>query len=90
MVLFYLKSLYQHWKKNQQRKKAKGIPVLPEEIHISRLPEYPGYEEIDTQNKVLYQGKVSYKGKTLKFEGFKNMNTGEIENAYPVLEWSSN
>ena len=45
---------------------------------------------IDKQNKVLYQGKVSYKGKTLKFEGFENMNTGEIENAYPVLEWSKN
>ncbi|WP_207645676.1 CdiA family toxin C-terminal domain-containing protein [Lachnobacterium bovis] len=45
---------------------------------------------MDKQNKVLYQGKVSYKGKTLKFEGFENMNTGEIENAYPVLEWSSN
>ncbi|WP_051604924.1 CdiA family toxin C-terminal domain-containing protein [Lachnobacterium bovis] len=41
------------------------------------------------QNKRLLQGQVSYKGKILKFEGFKNMNTGEIENAYPVLEWSA-
>ncbi len=44
---------------------------------------------IDRQNKIKYEGQVSYKGKILKFEGYKNMNTGEIENAYPVLEWST-
>ncbi|SES15936.1 hypothetical protein [Lachnobacterium bovis] len=44
---------------------------------------------IDIQNKIKYEGQVSYKGKILKFEGFKNMDTGEIENAYPVLEWST-
>ena len=47
-------------------------------------------EKIGTQKKIKYKGQVSYKGKILKFEGFKNMDTGEIENAYPVLEWSSN
>lgn len=87
---FWLKEFVLTLAKESTEKKVKGIPVLSEEIHISQLPEYPGYEEIDTQNKVLHQGKVLYKGKTLKFEGFKNMNTGEIENAYPVLEWSSN
>ncbi|WP_192932796.1 hypothetical protein [Lachnobacterium bovis] len=37
-------------------KKAKGIPVLPEELHFSQLPEYPGYEEMvgeDTINEGL-------------------------------------
>ncbi len=42
------------------------------------------------QNKFLYQGEVSYKGKKIKFEGYYNKKTGEIENAYPVLEWSKN
>ena len=90
---FWLKEFVLTLAKESTEKKVKGIPVLSEEIHISQLPEYPEYpeyEEIDTQNKVLYQGKVLYKGKILKFEGFKNMNTGEIENAYPVLEWSKN
>ena len=44
---------------------------------------------LDRQNKIKYKGQVSYKGKILKFKGYKNMNTGEIENAYPVLEWST-
>ena len=46
-------------------------------------------EKIGTQKKIKYKGQVSYKGKILKFEGFKNMDTGEIENAHPVLEWST-
>ena len=46
-------------------------------------------EILYNQKKILYKGQVSYKGKTLKFEGFKNIDTGEIENAYPVLEWSA-
>lgn len=44
---------------------------------------------IDRQNKIKYEGQVSYKGKILKFEGFKNIDTGKIENAYLVLEWST-
>ena len=46
-------------------------------------------EILYTQKKIIYRGQVSYKGKKLKFEGSKNMDTGEIENAYPVLEWST-
>ena len=47
-------------------------------------------EKIGTQKKIKYKGQVLYRGKILKFEGFKNIDTGEIENAYPVLEWSRN
>ena len=39
------------------------------------------------QKKIKIQGQANYKGKILKFEGIKNLETGEIENAYPVLEW---
>ena len=49
---FLLKEFVSILEKESTEKKAKGIPVLPEEIHISQLPEYPGYEEIvsHTQN----------------------------------------
>ena len=47
-------------------------------------------EKLGAQKKIKYKGQVSYKGKKLKFEGYKNIDTGEIENAYPVLEWSKN
>ncbi|MGO5117214.1 CdiA family toxin C-terminal domain-containing protein [Clostridium sporogenes] len=39
------------------------------------------------QNKMKIRGQANYNGKILKFEGMKNLETGEIENAYPVLEW---
>ncbi len=41
-----LKEFVSTMAKNSTEKKAKGIPVLPEELHISNLPEYPGYEEM--------------------------------------------
>ena len=46
---FLLKEFVSTLAKESTEKKAKGIPVLPEEIHISQLPEY---EEIvsHTQN----------------------------------------
>ncbi|SDY81544.1 hypothetical protein, partial [Lachnobacterium bovis] len=37
--------------KKSTEKKAKGIPVLPEELHFSQLPEYPGYEEMVSQTQ---------------------------------------
>ena len=39
------------------------------------------------QKKIKIQGQTEYNGKKLKFEGIMNSETGEIENAYPVLEW---
>ncbi|MDU0072829.1 EndoU domain-containing protein [Bacillus sp. FSL M8-0052] len=39
------------------------------------------------QNKLIIQGEADYHGKKLKFEGIKNVETDEIENAFPVLEW---
>ena len=49
---FWLKEFVSTLAKESTEKKVKGIPVLSEEIHISQLPEYPGYEEIvsHTQN----------------------------------------
>lgn len=49
---FWLKEFVSTLAKESIEKKVKGIPVLPEEIHISQLPEYPEYEEIvsHTQN----------------------------------------
>lgn len=43
--------------------------------------------QLTKQKKIKIQGQADYNGKTLKFEGIKNLETGEIENAYPVLEW---
>jgi uncharacterized protein YukE len=39
------------------------------------------------QKKIKIQGQTDYNGENLKFEGIMNSETGEIENAYPVLEW---
>ncbi|PEE40894.1 hypothetical protein COL91_03460 [Bacillus pseudomycoides] len=39
------------------------------------------------QKKIKIQGQTDYNGKNSKFEGIMNSETGEIENAYPVLEW---
>ncbi|WP_176466763.1 T7SS effector LXG polymorphic toxin [Terribacillus saccharophilus] len=39
------------------------------------------------QKKIKIQGQTDYNGTKLKFEGIMNSETGEIENAYPVLEW---
>ncbi|WP_414848418.1 CdiA family toxin C-terminal domain-containing protein [Bacillus sp. IT-79MI2] len=39
------------------------------------------------QKKIKIQGQAEYNGKNLKFEGIMNSETGEIENAYPVLDW---
>jgi LXG domain of WXG superfamily/Bacterial EndoU nuclease len=39
------------------------------------------------QKKIKIQGQTDYNGTMLKFEGIMNSETGEIENAYPVLEW---
>ncbi|MEI5914928.1 EndoU domain-containing protein [Bacillus albus] len=39
------------------------------------------------QKKIKIQGQTDYNGKNLKFEGIMNSETGEIENAYPVVEW---
>nr|WP_252198907.1 CdiA family toxin C-terminal domain-containing protein [Bacillus mycoides] len=39
------------------------------------------------QKKIKIQGQADYNGKNLKFEGIMNSETGEIENAYPVLDW---
>ncbi|SFF99469.1 hypothetical protein SAMN04487761_10119 [Lachnospiraceae bacterium C7] len=70
---FLLKEFVSILAKESTEKKAKGIPVLPEEIHISQLPEYPEYEEIvsHTQNAttnmkhwqetyIIFQKKVNY------------------------------
>ena len=43
--------------------------------------------KLNVQNKAIIQGQANYNGKILKFEGVKNLDTGEIENAYPVLHW---
>ena len=51
---FLLKEFVSTMAKKSTEKKAKGIPVLPEELHFSQLPEYPGYEEMvgeDTINE---------------------------------------
>ena len=37
------------------------------------------------QSKERIRGEVIYKGKVLKFEGYRNTITKEIENAYPIL-----
>lgn len=39
------------------------------------------------QNKVKIYGETNYNGVKIKFEGLKNLDTGEIENAWPVLKW---
>ena len=39
------------------------------------------------QKKIKIQGQADYNGKNLKFERIMNSETGEIENAYPVLDW---
>ncbi|MFS0655220.1 CdiA family toxin C-terminal domain-containing protein, partial [Bacillus sp. 179-C3.3 HS] len=39
------------------------------------------------QKKIKIQGQADYNGEKLKFEGIMNSESGEIENAYPVLEW---
>ncbi|WP_366248127.1 T7SS effector LXG polymorphic toxin [Terribacillus aidingensis] len=39
------------------------------------------------QKKIKIQGQTDYNGTKLKFEGIMNAETGEIENAYPVIEW---
>ncbi|MCY8918099.1 CdiA family toxin C-terminal domain-containing protein [Bacillus atrophaeus] len=40
---------------------------------------------LDGQNKETIQGTAS---NGLKFEGIRNVETGEIDNFWPVLEWS--
>lgn len=37
------------------------------------------------QNKLKIKGETTYKGNVIKFEGYKNLTTNEIENAYPIL-----
>lgn len=44
---------------------------------------------IDGQSMIKIEGQTYYDGKVLKFEAYQDMNTGIVENAYPVLEWSS-
>ena len=39
------------------------------------------------QNKVKIYGETDFNGVKIKFEGLKNLDTGEIENAWPVLKW---
>ncbi|WP_278247687.1 MULTISPECIES: hypothetical protein [Clostridium] len=39
--------------------------------------------------KIKIKGQVSYNGKMLKFEACQDINTGIVENAYPVLEWAT-
>lgn len=39
------------------------------------------------QNKLKIEGQTTYNGKVIKFGGIKNLETGEIENAYPVIDW---
>lgn len=39
------------------------------------------------QKKIKIQGQTDYNGTKLKFEGIMNAETGEIENAYLVIEW---
>ncbi len=39
------------------------------------------------QKKIKILGQTELNGKELKFEGIMNSETGEIENAYPVLDW---
>ncbi|MNP84482.1 hypothetical protein D3C76_1838080 [compost metagenome] len=47
-----------------------------------------------SQNQVIHledQGKELIKGTAtngLKYEGIRNVDTGEIENFWPVFEWS--
>lgn len=40
-----LKALVQKIAQASTEKRAKGIPVLPEELYCEMLPDYPGYEE---------------------------------------------
>ena len=40
-----LKSIVGRIAEVSTEKKAQGIPILPEELYIDELPEYPGYEE---------------------------------------------
>ncbi len=42
-------------------------------------------DELIDQNKSMVSGTAS---NGLKFEGIKNLETGEIDNFWPVLEWS--
>ena len=48
---FLLKEFVSTMAKKSTEKKAKGIPVLPEELHFSQLLEYPGYEEMVSQTQ---------------------------------------
>ena len=64
--------------KKSTEKKAKGIPVLPEELHFSQLSEYPGYEEMvgeDTINEGL-EGTAG--------EGEAIANNGELQESLAV------
>ena len=36
-------------------------------------------------NKVKVKGETIFNGRKIKFEGYRNVVTNEIENAYPVL-----
>ncbi|MBN1056051.1 hypothetical protein DVW05_11930 [Clostridium botulinum] len=44
---------------------------------------------LENQHKTIIQGQVDYEGKALKFEACQDINTGIVENAYPVLEWAT-
>lgn len=47
MYIENLKSLVNKIAEESTEKRAKGIPVLPEDLFITELPEYPGYELMD-------------------------------------------
>ena len=42
-------------------------------------------KKVPNQSKEKIIGEVIYKGEIIKFEGYRNLVTKEIENAYPVL-----
>lgn len=59
-----------------------GNEAMEEGIKSSRVKQLKGQT-----NKQMIQGASS---NGLKFEGFKNTDTGEIENFYPVLKFGEN
>ncbi len=44
-----LKKLVRKVEETSSEERAKGIPILPEELYYSMLPEYPGYREALTE-----------------------------------------
>lgn len=44
-----LKKLVKEVEETSSEERAKGIPILPEELYYSMLPEYPGYREALTE-----------------------------------------